>query len=251
MPENNLSGAARPWTRWLVVIQLVWAGLAMLAVAGSKFSLLPWRPSLLTVAAAVVGMSLIGSFALLIMLQSFIKKRSGLARSCLLAVLLSVLPLGGVLYFGLQGADVPPIHDITTDTENPPLFLVARTLRTKQENSVEYGGESVARLQLAGYPHIRPLQSTLAPGAAYRRSLQAAEILGWQITASDEAGGRIEAMVESLLFGFTDDIVVRITPTGAGSRIDLRSASRVGVSDLGVNARRIDKFFVTFQDVAD
>lgn len=247
MPKNESNNVPRPWTRWLVVIQLTWIGLAALAMVGSKFSLLSWRPSLLIVAAAVVGMALIGLLALLVLLQSFVRRRRGLGRSCILAVTVSIPPLAVVMFYGLQGTGVPPIHDITTDTENPPLFVAAKTLRTKNDHSTLYAGEEISKLQRQGYPDINPLTSTLTPGDAYNRSLQAAEVLGWQISAQDGAKGRIEATVESLLFGFKDDIVIRVTADGEGSRIDIRSASRVGVSDLGANARRITEFFETFK----
>lgn len=251
MSKNDSRNTTAPWTRWLVVIQLVWIALALLAVGGSKFSLLPWRPALMTVAAAVAGMALIGLFALLTLLQSFIKRRSGLGRTCSLAVLLSVLPLAGVLFFGLQGTDVPPIHDITTDTENPPVFVTAQTLRQETDNDLQYAGEDVASLQRQGYPNIKPLESSLTPGDAYTRCLKTVKTLGWQISEQDQAAGRIEAMTESLFFGFKDDMVIRITASGTGSRIDIRSASRVGVSDLGVNAKRITVFFETFMAAAD
>lgn len=251
MSENDSRSVQTPWTRWLVIIQLVWMALALLAVAGSKLSMLPWRPALLTVAAAVVGMALTGLLALLILLQSFIQRGSGLGRTCSLAAFLSVFPLAGVMFFGLQGANLPPIHDISTDTEHPPLFIAAKTLRRETDHAPQYPGEEVARLQRQGYPHIQPLQSALSPGTTYTRCLKAARTLEWQILDENQAEGRIEAMTESLLFGFKDDIVIRITAEGTGSRIDIRSASRVGVSDLGVNAKRITDFFDTFKAAAD
>ena len=71
--------------------------------------------------------------------------------------------------------------------------------------------------------------------------------MGWTIVAADDAAGRIEASDRSRWFGFTDDIVVRITPSGSGSRIDLRSSSRLGRSDFGVNAARIETYLAALR----
>jgi uncharacterized protein (DUF1499 family) len=75
-----------------------------------------------------------------------------------------------------------------------------------------------------------------------QRALDAARSLGWEVVASDAATGRIEATATSRWFGFKDDVVVRIRPEGAGSRVDVRSMSRVGVGDLGANAERVREF---------
>ena len=80
------------------------------------------------------------------------------------------------------------------------------------------------------------------PAAAFNRAVDTAQRMGWKIVASDDAAGRIEASDKSRWFGFTDDIVIRITGSGSGSRIDVRSASRVGRSDFGVNAARIETY---------
>ena len=63
--------------------------------------------------------------------------------------------------------------------------------------------------------------------------------MGWEVVAADPAAGRIEAVATTFWFGFKDDIVVRVAPAGAGSLIDARSKSRVGVGDLGTNAQRL------------
>ncbi len=97
----------------------------------------------------------------------------------------------------------------------------------------------MAAEQRQGYPDIRPLVVEQAPAAAFDGALVAARAMGWQIVAAEASQGRIEATDRTLWFGFTDDIVVRIRPDGSGSRIDVRSVSRVGKSDLGTNAARV------------
>ncbi len=122
---------------------------------------------------------------------------------------------------------VPSIHDITTDTGDPPAFVAVLPLRADAPNPSEYGGPELAAAQQAGYPDLGPTT---------------AEEMGWEIVAADSAEGRIEATATTRWFGFKDDVVIRIRPTHAGSRIDVRSVSRVGRGDVGTNARRIQEF---------
>ena len=135
---------------------------------------------------------------------------------------------------------VPPIHDITTDMDNPPAFVAALKLRPKDANTVAYEGDDVAGKQRAAYPDIAPVKAKLAPAEAFKQALEAAKAMhGWTVVDADPASGRIEANETSRWFRFTDDVVIRVAPDGAGSRIDVRSVSRVGRSDVGVNAGRI------------
>jgi len=137
---------------------------------------------------------------------------------------------------------VPMIHDITTDTDKPPQFDAILKLRKNALNPVAYSGQEVADQQHKAYPDIAPLVLDLTPDEAFKRSLKAAEKLGWKIISRNEKKGLIEATDTTFWFGFTDDIVIRISPQDKGSRIDLRSLSRVGKSDVGKNAKRIREF---------
>jgi len=122
---------------------------------------------------------------------------------------------------------VPPIHDITTDPDNPPAFSAVVPLRQGEGiNSVDYEGAKIAEQQRQAYPDIVPLTVGLAPDVAFALALETAQQMGWMIVASDKAAGRIEASQRSWGMGFPDDIVVRVAPASSGSRIDLRSSSR-------------------------
>lgn len=141
------------------------------------------------------------------------------------------------------------IHDITTDTENPPVFVSVLALRKDAPNSATYGGPEIAAQQHAAYPDIRPLVSDLPPERAFERSRSVARQMGWDIVDENPAEGRIEATATTRWFGFKDDVVVRIAPAaGDGSRVDIRSVSRVGRSDVGTNARRIRTFLKKFAE---
>jgi uncharacterized protein (DUF1499 family) len=135
---------------------------------------------------------------------------------------------------------LPPIHDITTDTDNPPAFAAIVPVRAADGgNPVAYEGPKIAEQQRRAYPDIVPLTVALARDVAFSRALDAARNMGWTIVATDPASGLIEASDRSRWFGFTDDIVIRVAATDSGSRIDLRSSARLGRSDFGVNAERV------------
>ena len=147
-----------------------------------------------------------------------------------------------------QARALPKIHDISTDLINPPLFVKILPLRASAPNPAAYGGLEVAAAQKTGYPDIGPRDLALAPTAAFANSLTAAKSMGWELVDADAGKGIIEATATTLWFGFKDDVVIRITPIATGSRVDMRSVSRVGKSDVGANAARIREFFAKLAD---
>ncbi len=138
-----------------------------------------------------------------------------------------------------QAESVPPIHDITTDFVHPPEFVAILPLRKDASNPVEYGGAEVAAQQQQAYPDVTPIIINQPPDKMFERALEKAKEMGWQIVATDSAAGRIEATDTTAWFGFKDDISIRVQTAPQGSRLDIRSLSRVGVSDVGTNAKRI------------
>jgi uncharacterized protein (DUF1499 family) len=136
---------------------------------------------------------------------------------------------------------LPSIHDITTDLENPPVFEAVMAKRAGAPNRLDRPPQ-LALLQREGYPDLAPITLPTAPGPTFERALAVAQSLGWEIVTADKSMGRIEATETTRWFGFTDDIVVRLTPWGAGTRVDVRSAARAGAGDLGRNASRIRRF---------
>jgi uncharacterized protein (DUF1499 family) len=167
-------------------------------------------------------------------------------RSLLLGVL--GLVVGGVLayvpwsYWHVTQV-LPRMHDITTDTENPPSFnAVLPARQAEHAGTAVYGGAELAKLQKQGYPDIAPVLTALPPTEAYTRALDTAKSLGWTIVATNPAQGNIEASQSSFWFHFTDDMVIRVAARAdgqPGSRVDIRSESRQGLHDFGVNAKRV------------
>ena len=219
------------------------AGLALLASGpGTRlglwhfsvgFALLRWGAQIGAVA---------GGLSLLALVLSLAGQRRAVALIALVGVL-----VGGSAFllpwtFGRQARSVPPIHDVTTDPDDPPAFVALVPARQGAPNGVVYGGPAVAALQRAGYPDLAPLDLPAPPDQAFQRVEAAARSLGWTVLAAQPAEGRLEATATTPWFGFRDDVVVRVRPRDGGSRIDVRSVSRVGRSDLGANAARIRRF---------
>ena len=144
---------------------------------------------------------------------------------------------------------VPPVHDITTDIDNPPTFSAVLAARAAERaGSVDNRGPQLVQMQKAAYPDLAPVMTTLPVTRAFNEALDVAKSMpGWTIVASDVDAGRIEASQQSRWFRFTDDIVIRVVGE-AGSRIDMRSTSRQGLSDYGVNAARIRAYMSALRE---
>jgi uncharacterized protein (DUF1499 family) len=140
----------------------------------------------------------------------------------------------------VSARDKPAIHDITTDPDNPPLFVAILPLRAGAANPPEYLGGDVTAQQRRTYPDIQPLVLQVNAEQAFNRALTTVRDLGWNVVSNDREAGRIEAVDTTFWFGFKDDVVIRVRELSAGSaRIDVRSKSRVREGDLGTNARRV------------
>jgi len=136
----------------------------------------------------------------------------------------------------------PPIHDISTDTVNPPAFVAVLPLREGAANPPQYAGEETATLQRQAFPDLKTLTLRKPPGEVFDRAREVAAAMGWTLVEASQAEGRIEATATTFWFGFKDDIVIRIQRSDEGSLVDVRSKSRVGRGDVGANARRIREF---------
>lgn len=147
------------------------------------------------------------------------------------------------------GDGIPPIHDVSTDTVDPPRFVDVLPLRANAPNTAEYGRspnmtpEELARLTKEAFSDLQPVMLDMPPSAAFDRALAAVASLGWDLVAQVPEEGRIEATDTTFWLRFKDDIVIRIRPAAGGSVVDARSVSRVGGGDAGTNAKRLRAFF--------
>lgn len=140
----------------------------------------------------------------------------------------------------------PPIHDVTTDTINPPQFITLNDDRPGARNTLVYGGPDIAVQQIEAFPDIQPIMSALSPDEAYQKALSVGEAMGWEIIGADPALHRFEGTATTPYFKFVDDTVVVVSEMPSGSRIDVRSVSRIGFGDIGVNALRVREFIELF-----
>jgi uncharacterized protein (DUF1499 family) len=204
-----------------------WLGL------GQAFGLLRWGAELGLVGGAVALAAIVASA------RGRSSRRLGLAiLACCIALAAFVIPWR----MQAQARRVPSIHDITTDPEDPPVFVAVVPRRAGARNPVEYAGPAVAAQQRAAYPDLVSLDVAASPERTFAAVEATARGLGWEIVTAVPAEGRLEATATTSWFGFKDDVVVRVRARGTGSRVDVRSLSRIGVGDLGVNAARVRAF---------
>ena len=231
---------------WLTPLAGFCLGLALIAAAVLLAAALGYRTSALQLGTAfdllrwgAYGGATAASVSLLAILL-LAMKGAGVGR---LAVAGLALVIGGVSYWipaqqQTTAFAAPPIHDITTDTDDPPLFVAVVPLRADAPNPPEYD-PSIAPQQKDAYPDLVSIPLDVPSAEAFHRALAAVGDMGWEMVAADQDAGRIEATDTTFWFGFKDDVVVRIRAADSGSRVDVRSKSRVGRGDVGANAARI------------
>jgi len=228
------------WARRLAVFALPVAALAVVFERTGMFEIFP---VLATFGASLVLALLAILLALAALASIWVTGRSG-AGHAMLALVLGLLLLAYPSYLGLKGLRLPEIHDVTTDPYDPPRFEAVARLRTREANPVAYGGLSIYQLQRIAYPDVEPLEVNATPQQAYDAALAVVTKRKWRIVDArapqpNRRDGRIEAIALSPIMGFRDDVVIRVRPSGGGSRIDIRSASRYGWHDFGTNASRV------------
>jgi uncharacterized protein (DUF1499 family) len=242
-----------------LVVALVAVGIAALMVFGSLLGL--WEPivgfmasrnynNLLGYVVVVVSvLALVTSFsAKSSAKQDSSAKGKGILTSTI-AILLGLAILSPrIMALVIEPVKYPPIHDITTNTQSPPQFEFLTDSRIGARNTLVYGGEDIAAQQRQAFPNIGPIASDLSVEAAYQKALTVAKIMGWTIVAQDPKALRFESTATTPFFNFADDVVILVSTLEQGSRIDLRSVSRIGIGDAGVNAKRIQEFSQRFSE---
>jgi uncharacterized protein (DUF1499 family) len=238
-------------SRVLLVTAVVLLVILITGPLGYKFGLVPLQPSILSLPIAAVGgllVFVVGLVYLVIALRGgLIKDRNQI----IIALVLGSIPFLVVGPQIVAAGDVPPIHDISTDVENPPTFVALLPDRKDAPNGFEYGTEMMSAEELGeatrtAYPGVQPIESSLSVADAVARAKETVLGMGLEVIATDVEAGTVEATATTLWFGFKDDFVVRVTPSAGGSRVDARSMSRVGQSDIGTNAARILAFTESF-----
>ncbi len=225
------------WAGYLALTLLLVLPLSVLAVRSGA-----WQQGLLLYAIACLGSTLLILLSIvLLLLPRLVPWRKKITLHALFA-----LPGTALLLSLAGGGDSPRIHDITTDTEDPPTFTLAAQRRGNGANPLEVDQEVIA-LQQQAYPDLQTLHSPLPIDEAFNQSVQVATELGWDIYRQDRNAGVIEAVDTTRIMAFKDDIVIRLRSNAQGTLLDLRSVSRVGEGDIGANAARIRAFAKAFR----
>ena len=238
MQQHSTTPRLVSWLGYLAITLLLALPLAVLTVRSGA-----WQEGLLLYALSCLGaLLLLLLAAVLLLLPRFAPWRSRIAWRALLT-----LP-GTLLLLTLVGSrgDYPPIHDITTDTQDPPVFTAAQQQRGPDANPLDIVAETVAQQEKA-YPDLNTLRTSLPIDEAFDHALQLAGSMGWTVYHQDRNAGVIEAVDSTSVMAFKDDVVIRLRTNAQGTLLDLRSVSRVGVSDLGANAKRIRDFQQQFE----
>ncbi len=217
---------------------------ATLAVSALGYRWGMW--SLPTAFAMFRGVVFVGGGAAVLALAAqvlaLVRHRWAMAAVATAALVIGAASAAVPIGFARRAAAVPPIHDVSTDTVNPPPFVALRQVRAAAPNGTEYGGPAIAVQQQRAYADLAPLRFAAPRERVFAAVVAAARESGWTVAAAVAEEGRLEATAATRWFGFKDDVVVRVASDTAGTRVDIRSASRVGRSDLGVNAERIRAF---------
>jgi uncharacterized protein (DUF1499 family) len=240
------------WARNLAVFSVVAVLVSILIV---RFGFLEMKPALATFfgALACAGLSILLSFAAFAAIWQ--NGSRGMSR-ILLALLIDAVVLAYPAYLFLQYRRLPPIHDITTDPIDPPRFEALARLRTGEgTNPAVYAGLYSAEQQRLAYPDIETVELDVPAPRAFEAVMRLVTKRKWLVIderAPQPRGiGRVEAVARTPIMGFREDVAIRVTPDGDGSRVDIRSASRYFESDLGSNAARISKLIDDLNTAAD
>ena len=244
-----MDGFRNFWVRAALIVSLLLPVYFLVAALGTRFGLFDWTFGF-GVLAVVWGTKVLfaaAAFAFLALLLAwFTPPRHGVGLA-LLALVIPAAALGYGFYVRSQ-AQQNPIHDISTDLVDPPSFtgaVSAARARVTHANDLDLlnkrlpDGRAYADVQREIYPDMASIPTGLDQARAFDIALTLAGEQPWWVGAVSQPSGTIEATTRSFWFGFTDDIAIRVRADGSGARVDMRSTSRVGRSDLGANATRM------------
>jgi hypothetical protein len=240
------------WARNLAVFSVV---AVLVSIAIVRFGFLEVKPALATFfgALACAGLAILTGFAAFIAIWQ--NGSRGMGR-ILLAFLISAVVLAYPAYLGLQYRKLPKIHDITTDPIDPPRFEALARLRSIDgANPAVYAGLYSAEQQRLAWPEIETVELEVSAQRAYDVTLALINKRKWRVVderpPQPRRDGRIEAIAQTMIMGFREDVTIRIKADGEGSRVDIRSSSRYFESDLGSNAARVTKLIEDINSAAD
>lgn len=239
------SARKRHWSRWLYRVQWTLLAIIALAVAAVRLGLLHYLIAFEVFKYAGLAAVAVALASILVFIWGLVKRHPEARSAALWATILGAIPVAIPLFtVGEHNFHAPPIHDISTDLKNPPVFEAVLSLRGPGDNRADYAGDAVASQQRNSplYEDIQPLLLNMTVAEATELAASVAEELGWRVVAKSPNKGRLEAVARTPVLGFTEDVVVRVKKEGQGVTVDIRSASRSRAADFGSNGQRIRTF---------
>ncbi len=232
---------------WGMRVSILALVILAISIVGLRFHLLAFSIPLKGIAVAGL-VALVGLLVSLIGLVVTATGRKTGLMTALVGVVIAVVAATPFSTSFMKARSVPPIHDISTDLINPPQFVAVVPLRATSPNALDRAEPAdLAEQQTKAYPALAPLTVEAQPGKVFDAARDVVHDMGWALDAATPETGLIEATATTSLLHFKDDVVIRITETDTGSKVDMRSVSRVGMSDLGANAARIEAFFAALK----
>ena len=238
---NEQTAGKRWWAQAILIGGVIAVVCLPLGALGTKFGLWAFTGGFMLLAAGAVLATLASFLGVIAYIVSLRKQLLAERPTLLIGIFLGVVVLAilGTQYSA--ASSVPPIHNISTDTANPPQFDKIVAVRSAaQANPLAYDTAALAPQQTAAYPWVKPLTLMAPVDEVVDRAEAVMRDMGLEIVSSNKTTGLVEATATTFWFGFKDDVAVRVQPAAdGGTQVDLRSVSRVGQSDLGANAARI------------
>jgi uncharacterized protein (DUF1499 family) len=245
---------SRP-AKWSPTLALFALAVTVLVVLLIRFGRIDYQPGFAALGAGIAIALVAVALALVGFVRIWQEGRRGLG-SAIKGLVIATLVLAYPGFMALKAVTLPAISDVTTDTDDPPGFSRSRAALEARKGRIPPDvPPEVREMQRATYVQIAPLTLDIGPEEAFAIVRKAADNLGWQVIEAVPPGGRVglgrlEAVDRSLVLKMPYDITVRVRPRVDGTRIDIRSASRFGGHDLGVNAKHIRDFLEEASNLA-
>jgi uncharacterized protein (DUF1499 family) len=231
---------------WARRVALFFVQLMILTVLLHRFASLTTPVAINLMAVSIAGLFIAIGIAVFSIVRIWFGGQTGAAQA-FAAIFIACLGLAAPAYFLFHAITLPRLNDVQTSPEEPIDFKMLNTMRPADANPIVEPDEAAIELQDDGYPDIGPMSLERSAPEVFSIVHEAVERLGWTIVLNETPGetgaGRIEATDRTLVMGFTDDVLVQVKGDDAHAIVDVRSASRYGMHDLGANAARIRALF--------
>lgn len=246
MPQTTKPGLL---AKFVFTVGLIALAALPVGSLGCRFGLWGFTTGLAIVSSGIVLATIVLVLGIATLVFAYTRRRTADRMPALIGLAASVvvLALMAPQYMSLS---LPMTNDVATDRDDPPTFEHLAANREPGANFLDYTEEE-ARVQAEGYPDLVGIRAAGDTDEHFEKSVAIARALGWDVVSEDADTGRVEAIATTFWFGFEDDLVIRVRRKDDESVVDLRSASRVGLHDLGANAERVRAFVELWNDRRD